>query len=173
MAFRSNYTDTLLVFMECGWDINEAGPRMGMRPLLRHAVNDRDMRAFLLANGASPNIENNRRCTPLETAAGWSSTEIVEELILHGSDPTKDDSILAAVEMGRLGNVKLLVAHGADVNLLEKEYHPPWNRRARQTVLGTARYGSYGDSTLATNNMERRRLRGSNMIRECSLENTG
>lgn len=60
-----------------------------MRPLLRHAVNDRDMRAFLLANGASPNIENNCCCTPLETAAGSSSTEIVEELILHGGDPTK------------------------------------------------------------------------------------
>lgn len=138
-AFKQGDTNTLELLIKSGWDVNEAGPDLAMRPLLRHAVNKPEMRKFLLTQGADSHIENNRRLTPLETAAGWSQTEVVEELIKLGNgDPRRDDSLLAAVAAGRLDNAKVLVAHGANVDQLEKEYHPPFNQKPRRTPLDAA-----------------------------------
>ena len=137
-AFEQGNTRTLAALIDGGWDVNEAGPGMRMRPLLRHAVNDAEMRPFLLRHGADPLVENERRLTPLETAAGWSTVQVVEELITHGGDPRRDDSLLHAVQAGRLDNAKVLVAHGADVNKLEKVYPAPWGRAPRRTPLDAA-----------------------------------
>ncbi|KFH46566.1 hypothetical protein ACRE_025930 [Hapsidospora chrysogenum ATCC 11550] len=137
-AFGESNTRTLAALIEGGWDVNEAGPGMAARPLLRHAVNDAEMRRFLLRHGADPLVENERRLTALETAAGWSSTQVLEELIAHGGDPRRDDSLLHAVESGRLDNARVLVAHGADVNQLEKVYPHPWGQAPRRTPLDVA-----------------------------------
>lgn len=139
-AFGEGNTRTIAALIEGGWDVNEAGPGMGARPLLRHAVNKPEMRKLLLSHGADPLVENERRLTPLETAAGQSTSEVVEELIAHGGDPRRDDSLLHAVELGRLDNAKVLVAHGADVNQLEKVYPHPWGQAPRRTPLDAAAF---------------------------------
>ncbi|RDL42509.1 uncharacterized protein BP5553_02488 [Venustampulla echinocandica] len=137
-AFHGGDTAMLKLFIEAGWDVNEAGPQMIMRPLLRHAVNLPDLRAFLLAHGASPNTENQRRLTPLETAVQWSGTDVVRDLLDHGGDPAKDDSLVAAAEVGNIDVADLLVSRGADVNALEKELPHPWGQRERRTALEVA-----------------------------------
>lgn len=138
-AFHQHDTAMLKVFIDCGWDANEAGdPEMSMRPLLRHAVDDADLRAFLLAHGASPNVPNHRGDTPLETAAQWSSVEVVREFLEHGGDPATDDSLILAAEVGRLDVAELLLERGADVNALLKEIPHPWGQRDRRSALQAA-----------------------------------
>lgn len=137
-TFRRDNTRTLAALIEGGWDVNEAGPGMSMRPLLRHAVNKPELRRLLLSHGADPLVENERRLTALETAAACSAPEVLAELISHGGDPRRDDSLLHAVESGRLDNAKVLVAHGADLNQLEKVYPHPWGQAARRTPLDAA-----------------------------------
>ncbi|PGH08067.1 hypothetical protein AJ79_06066 [Helicocarpus griseus UAMH5409] len=135
-AFQARDTSTLQIFIDCGWDVNETGE--GMRPLLRHAVNDATLRSFLLAKGASPNVENNRGITPLETAAQSSPVEVVRELLDHGGDPSKDDSLIMAAESGRIDVAELLVQKGANVNALMKDLPLPYGQRTRMTALDAA-----------------------------------
>ncbi|PGH20077.1 hypothetical protein AJ80_03727 [Polytolypa hystricis UAMH7299] len=144
-AFQTRNTSMLKTFIECGWDVNETGPDMSMRPLLRHAVNDALLRSFLLAHGGNPNTQNSRGLTTLETAAQWSSADVVKELLDYGGDPTADDCLIHAAEVGRLDIAKLFVERGANVNALEKVLPHPWGQRRRRTAL---------DAAIQTNNLE-------------------
>lgn len=138
-AFKDGKIDILTTFLDAGWDVNETGPDTTMRPLLRHAVTRQydDMRAFLLARGASPHIPNNRGLTPLETAVQWSPIEIVQELLEH-AEADGDDALIAAAEVGNTAVADLLIAKGSDPNRLEKVLPDPWGRRKRRTPLDAA-----------------------------------
>lgn len=147
-AFREGDTVALETFVDCGWDVNETGPTLRMRPLLRHALDDDKMRRFLLSRGADPNTENMDGITPLETAAMYSRIEVVQELLDHGGDPAKDSSLVSAAESGRVDVVKLLVSRGADVNRPEKKF--PYGKGEPRTPLDAAkgnaiRRGQHGE----------------------------
>lgn len=138
-TFHAHDIAMFKVFVECGWDVNEAGPGTTMRPLLRHAVNDADLRCFLLEHGASPHVSNGRGTTALETAVGWSTLEVVRELLEYGSEPPHDDSLVLAAEAGRIEVAELLLERGWDVNGLEKMLPHPWGQGQRRTPLMAAR----------------------------------
>ncbi|PGH09198.1 hypothetical protein AJ79_05727 [Helicocarpus griseus UAMH5409] len=138
-ALHGDDTITLLVFLESGWDVNERGQDMIMRPLLQHAINRPSIRSFLLANGADPNLENERGTTALETAVqSSSSTETVKELLDSGGDPLRDDSLIIAAALGKLDVAELLLERGANVNASMKELAHPWGQRTRITALDAA-----------------------------------
>ena len=143
-AFHAHDTATLKVFIDCGWDVNESGREAdSMRPLLRHALDDADLRTFLLAHGASPNVADIRGVTALETAVQFSELDVVRELLQHGGDPSTDDSLILAAELGRLDVAELLLKNGADVNASLKTLPQPFNQRSQKTALKAAMEGDH------------------------------
>jgi ankyrin repeat protein len=153
-AIKMHSLPMLQAFMEHGWDINEGGPtwlrpalRYGKTPrlfqlltMIRHLLGDEEIRKWLLSHGADPNIENKHGVTPLETAVAHEDISIVKELLEHGGQPLRDNSLQYAAEIGDNEKIELLLEAGADINMLQyahKKYAPP---RSLQTALHSTVY---------------------------------
>jgi ankyrin repeat protein len=113
--------DIAAVLLAKGAKIN-ARTVVGRTPLFE-AIFNRQMKIipFLLEKGADPNIPGDGGITPLQQAVrGWS-TNIVTQLIEHhaaiDTTTTQGTALLLAIQLGRIEIVRLLLDHGADVNL--------------------------------------------------------
>ncbi|EMC97248.1 hypothetical protein BAUCODRAFT_32996 [Baudoinia panamericana UAMH 10762] len=83
VAIKAKALPLFSTFLDAGWDINEPlGP--WQPPCLSLCIHDRDLVAWLLANGADPN----RRCeidlTPLSTAVEAASFEVIKLMFEYG-----------------------------------------------------------------------------------------
>lgn len=109
-----------------------ADPNLSVRPedkpLTRAALlGNSEVVKTLLARGANINAADSGRIA-LEYAIRWDYLDVAKALLNAGVDPngaspqTAAPPLAQAVEMGRLEMIKLLVAHGADVNAQIKSY---------------------------------------------------
>ncbi len=115
-------------YLQQGVDVNAVG-RQGMRPLFWAFVkrSPKGVR-FLLENGADPNIraqtnpEDESTISPIELAAIAEDCEYLRLLLKHGANPNTalsygDRTVIGgAVMNNRMGNVRILIEAGADLN---------------------------------------------------------
>ena len=108
-----------------GWDVNKEGD-----PLF-HAVEDNQIDAvrLLLATGADPNVRDNEGDSPLRICVQKGNLEMARLLLLCGATKTIHEAG-GAGGMNALGMaaywldvdmVRLLLAHGADPNVLDND----------------------------------------------------
>ena len=73
---------------------------------------------YLLDNGANPNhtVEMQGHKTILACAAGYSDENVVKVLLDHGAQLEASGALVLAAQKGKMENVKLLIARGADPN---------------------------------------------------------
>ena len=78
---------------------------------------------LLIRAGANVNAANSYGVTPLSLACTNQSTAMVEKLLKAGADPNRAPTgipvIMTAARTGSMDTVKLLLAHGANVNAKE------------------------------------------------------
>jgi ankyrin repeat protein len=79
-------------------------------------ANDLETARALLDAGANSNAANRYGVTPLSLAAENSSVAMVEALLKSGADPKRPMILMTAAHSGNADVVRVLVAHGADVN---------------------------------------------------------
>jgi ankyrin repeat protein len=137
-AVESGRLEMVELLIDKGADANGRSWRRDT-PLLKASDDGRlDIVKLLLTRGANPNVssqEGDMGCLPLHAAMKNGHIEIVEALIAGGADPKAADwlgwSLLHEAvtdfgvwsERGRplLSMIELLVAHGVDVNVKDKE----------------------------------------------------
>src|SRR5689334_19281312 len=116
--------DTILQRLREEVDINLADS--GGRTLLMEAVirRDQELVSILLANGADPNIRDNRDWTALHFASQDYDLTSVRKLVEHGSNINAQDDFgntplwrATFNSRGRGDVIRFLLAHGADQNL--------------------------------------------------------
>jgi ankyrin repeat protein len=84
----------------------------------------------LLDSGVDPNIENNKRKTPLYWAAYTKNDKIVKLLLDKGADPNIEDNegktpLYWAVFTGNIHATNILLQHGANPNKPDKKGDTP------------------------------------------------
>lgn len=89
-------------------------------PLTTALGNDmQEMVSFLLSRGADPNLDG--ESLPIAIAAGKAEPTMLQMLIEAGADVNKlyegDFALRAACRHNRIENVKLLIRHGANINM--------------------------------------------------------
>ncbi|KAI6862166.1 hypothetical protein KC343_g9754 [Hortaea werneckii] len=118
IAIESRSTAMLSLFVEMGWDINEAlGP--WDPPPLALAVHDRDMVRWFLQNGADPDARCNLDLTPLSVAVEVGHFEVVK-LMMGESRRIRSGQLLhhavrrEAPDCAQV--IEYILGQGADVN---------------------------------------------------------
>jgi ankyrin repeat protein len=106
-------------------DVNAASP--DGTTALHWAVksNSRELAQLLIAAGAKANAANRYGVTPLTLAATNGSGAIAGALLKAGASPNVtvgegETILMAAARAGNVETIKVLVAHGADVNAAEQ-----------------------------------------------------
>lgn len=87
---------------------------------------DLEIADLLIRAGSTVNAANDYGITPLSLACVNRSTAMVEKLLQAAanpniSDPTGETPLMACARTGNVDAVKLMIAHGADVNLKETQ----------------------------------------------------
>ncbi len=120
-AARYGDLETVRSLVQGGVDLN-ALDRSDQTPLATAALyNQPEVAALLLEAGARIEAYSNRRGTALICAAQYASADLVRYLLEHGADVDAKDSYgLSATEYaamnGRIANLEVLIAGGADVH---------------------------------------------------------
>ncbi len=112
------------------------GPEPDGTTALHWAVHrdDLDLAQLLIRAGAHVGATNDYGATPLSLACTNGNAVVVERLLEAGADPEArtegETALMTAVRTGSVDAVKVLIAHGADMNATEPE--------SGQTMLMTA-----------------------------------
>ncbi|PKY07956.1 putative hspc200 [Aspergillus campestris IBT 28561] len=116
--------DTLEVFLEKGWDINQSVSEL-RPPVLGYAITDEEITTWLLNHGADPNQQCIIDLTPLSLAVESASISVIQLMFRHGGDVRKGQLLHHAVERcsDNIPVLKLLIANGADINSTMYEGH--------------------------------------------------
>jgi ankyrin repeat protein len=117
------------VLIKAGAQINATNPN-GFSPILLAIINGHyDVAAYLLRQGADPNIADEVGRTPLYASVDMHT--LPDSNLPWPSDPNG--------EMGSLDLIKVLLEHGADVNVQLKKQQPYRSKvdRGADTMLGT------------------------------------
>lgn len=164
-AAHWNDLQTADLLLQAGADINAAND-LGVTPLALACENASvAMVERLVRAGANPNLAQVSGLTPLMIAARTGNAKVVETLLASGASvgasvhKTGHSALMWAVGEGHHDSVRLLVAHGADVDARAKTGFTPLLFAARSgdiesaTVLITAgadvnRTGSDGTHAL-------------------------
>ena len=144
-AVASGKTEVVALLLERGAPA-DALAADGWSTLHLAAANDSvDVARLLLKASVATNALTTSRLSPLDVAAIYGATNVAELLVQHGAPVNaqpeggfKNSTLHWAVHMGQLEMVKLLLAHGADMNLKN-------NRNGGETPLALARVS--GNST--------------------------
>lgn len=129
------HSDIYLFLLDQGAEVN-AQDKYGDSPLHQACkTEDPALRlewvGELLKRGAKINLPNNRGETPLHVLAESDALSLVEDLLKSGAEVNAQTNsslvtpLLQAIWKGRLETVQLLVEHGADLNLADKEGKTP------------------------------------------------
>jgi hypothetical protein len=117
-------------------------------PLLAALTGKHFQTAELLhRNGADPNVRGRREITPLQSAAYQGNLRIVQELIKYNADINAKDALgEGAIYDASRGHtldcpniVRLLLEHGADVNVRQYERLTPLHRASMEGAMEVAR----------------------------------
>ncbi|KAI1264267.1 ankyrin repeat-containing domain protein [Xylariaceae sp. FL1019] len=137
-VLNSGSIEQCKILLNHGWDVNRSYIASGdwhFWTPLRAALGNPSLCSWLLENGADPNLSENG-FTPIMVAVRLHSPEVVKLLIDYGADPktqmllhsTASASSRAIAEMNpdredrdRLGVMKLLLDHGANINEMEPD----------------------------------------------------
>ncbi|VDN35271.1 unnamed protein product [Cylicostephanus goldi] len=102
---------------------------------LLHTAADKgclDVCKMLIENGYDPRLRNDRMELPLHLAAQSNSADVVQYLLGLAPDTIDDESnlpsftpFLTAVNYEALDTVKVLVEHGANILLIDREGRTP------------------------------------------------
>lgn len=108
-----------------------------------------DLAEFLLEHGACPDSHDQTHAfrTTLASAAAYSDERMVQLLLDYGARIPGSGALAFAAEQGKLKNVQLLLAHGADVNEVG-HLEPEGDPSVRKIGTGKPRHISH-----STNNV--------------------
>jgi ankyrin repeat protein len=115
---RARVRNIVALLLDHGANVN-ARSKDGRSALLRAVLpGNLDVAERLLRSGADPNVADRSGSTPLGFAVSTGAYEMARVLLEHGAHTSRDAPVLAAAlaPKNRLPMVRLLVAHGADVN---------------------------------------------------------
>ncbi len=126
---------------DAGADVNECEFRRGYElpttPLCEAVMYQAELVPVLLLRGADPNLNGQR--LPVVAAAGLARPESLEALLRAGADPNragkdrstdKDYALIEACSKGLTENVRLLLKHGADVEVTNAKGVSPMDAAA-------------------------------------------
>jgi ankyrin repeat protein len=127
MAVRRGHIDTVRVLLDGGADVNDASSD-GMSALVLACANAHwELAALLVERGANPNA----------AGQGWAALHQVART--RSLSPTRIPHPVATGSISSLDLVKVLLAHGADVNQrVTKRFHSDEERGRFNTVGATA-----------------------------------
>ena len=116
-----------------GVDPNAKGS--GGQPILFSARGNLEVAAALVRSGADPNYQDLRL---VHRAAQVKRTELAELFLEHGA-PIRGDELVVAAIHGDTDFVRLLIAHGAEVNWSEDFGESAFLEAAKRGLWGTMR----------------------------------
>ncbi len=133
-AIESGDTAACLRLLELGADVDACFNQWRESPLHKAvAAGQTAIVRLLLEHGAYVNVENELWKTPLHYAASRERPDIVSLLLDHGAyvsgyapgEPFSDSPLHDAARCGRVPNMEILLAHGADIDAPDDEDDTP------------------------------------------------
>ena len=133
-ALESQSIPVFQALLDAGWDIEWRLSHCGTTLTRAVIMDDVALVDILLKNGADPSESVVR--SALATAAIFSSTGVVENLLAHGVQIKQSGALEYAACDGRLEMIAYLLDHGADINEISNgDSYTPFQR---EDGLGTA-----------------------------------
>lgn len=103
-AVANKHVEMIPILVECGADTERAEPENGQTPLQKAIENKQvDMVRALLENGADPDTTVAPRSPPIAQAARLGQLEIVKLLVLHGADINVRDGTWTPLRFAEMG----------------------------------------------------------------------
>ncbi|GIK06662.1 hypothetical protein Aspvir_002312 [Aspergillus viridinutans] len=138
MAAKAREWDLCRVLLECGADVNAAGPSHGWT-CLHYAAGEgtREMVELILNHGGDLGAVTKGGGTPLRMAVRCNNTDLIKVMVdygadIHAVDDTGTSIVHWALEDGNLTNVQLLVELGASVRVKDARGHTPLHWAAQR-----------------------------------------
>ncbi|KAL3451386.1 ankyrin repeat-containing domain protein [Aspergillus insuetus] len=122
-AVKHRSKKVLTLFLQHGWDINQAGETMPL--VLAHAVEDEEMKLWLLNHGADPNKQCAINLKPLSWAVKRASLSTSNLLFKRGADTLKGELLHHAINRKAevIKVLSLLLKKGAPLNGKQYKNH--------------------------------------------------
>ncbi|RAH66088.1 ankyrin repeat domain-containing protein [Aspergillus aculeatinus CBS 121060] len=138
-AVKVKGKDALEIFLQSGWDINQPISELEP-PVLGYAAADEDMAAWLLDHGADPNRQCVIDLTPHSLAVETAPVSVIQLMLSRGGDARKGRLLHHVIERrsDSIAILRLLIAHGADIDSTMYKDHYPSRALFCFMALGTA-----------------------------------